>query len=148
MEKIVEKIERTVTDTYTKYRAIDGTLFENEEACIKYDNTVEALLLSRVLEFQKKEISGDDLFESNSEGIYRIVVPTKESHIDTLNQLWKLYGGKGSDNLLFSDKDLHKVIAIGIRKYGEDTDWIWFWKINNVIEDITDNKYTVCLKDD
>lgn len=148
MEKIVEKIERTVTDTYTKYRAIDGTLFGNEEACIKYDNTVEALLLSRVLEFQKKEISGDDLFESNGEGIYRIVVPTKESHIDTLNQLWKLYGGNGNDNLLFSDKDLHKVIAIGISKCCEKTDWIWFWKINNVIENITDNKYTVCLKDD
>jgi len=148
MEKIEQKIQRTVTDTYIQYKAIDGTLFEKEEECIKYDSTVEALLLSRVLEFQKKEIDGDALFESNSEGIYKIVVPTKESHIDTLNQIWKLYGGKSRDDLLFSKDDLNKVIAIGVRSYDGSTDWIWFWKINDIIEDITDKAYTICPKDD
>ena len=149
MERIENKREVTQTVTDISYKAIDGTIFSNEEECRRYEETVEAVLLSKVKEFQIKEIAGDDLFESNGEGIYRIVVPTRESHIDTLNQLWKLNGGASKEDLFFSTEDLHKVIAVGIRFCPNNKiDWIWFWKIKNVIENITDNKYTVWLKND
>ena len=144
MERIENKREVTKTVTDVSYKAIDGTIFFNEEECRRYEETAEAILLSKVKEFQIKEIAGDDLFESNDEGIYRIVVPTRKSHIDTLNQLWKLNGGASKEDLLFSTEDLHKVIAVGIRFCSNDKiDWIWFWKINDVIRSITDGKYYI-----
>lgn len=144
MKKIENKREVVNTVTDILYEAVDGTIFHNEEECHKYESTVEAILLSKVKEFMIKEIPGSDLLESNDEGIYRIVVPKEEKHIDILNQLWKLNGGASKDNLLFSTEDLDKVIAIGIRYYETfKIDWIWFWKINDVIKSITDNDYTL-----
>lgn len=144
MERIENKREVTQTVTDISYKAIDGTMFFNEEECRRYEETAEAVLLSKVKEFQIKEIAGDDLFESNGDGIYRIVVPTKESHIDTLNQLWKLNGGASKSDLFFSTEDLHKVIAVGIRFCSNDKiDWIWFWKVDDVIKSITGDKYYI-----
>lgn len=144
MERIENKREVTQTVTDISYKAIDGTMFSNEEECRRYEESAEAILLSKIKEFQIKEIAGNDLFESNDEGIYRIVVPTRESHIDTLNQLWKLNEGASKRDLFFSTEDLNKVIAVGIRFCSNDKiDWVWFWKINDVIRSITDNKYYI-----
>lgn len=144
MERIENKREVTQTVTDISYKAIDGTMFSKEEECRRYEETAEAVLLSKVKEFQIKEIAGNDFFETNDEGIYRIVVPTKESHIDTLNQLWKLNGGAYKKDLFFSNEDLNNVIAIGIRFCSNDKiDWIWFWKVSNVIRSVTDGRYTV-----
>lgn len=145
MKKLVETIERTVRDTITRYEAIDGTVFATEEECKRYEETAEAVLLSKLRDIQINEFSCDDLFESSGEGIYRLVVPTTIEHIDTLNQLWKLNGGSGnlSDNLPFDKTSLNTIILVGIREYEGKIDWIWFWKFNEVIERITCNRYKI-----
>lgn len=144
MERIEEVIERTVKDTHISYKAIDGTIFTNEDECRRYEETAEAILLSKLKEIQINEISCDDLFESSGEGIYRIIVPATQEHINTLNQLWKLNGGASREELIFDKSYINTVILVGIR-FCENykIDWIWFWKLNDVINNITKGKYKI-----
>lgn len=147
MEKIEKKREVVTTTTDISYKAIDGTIFSNEDECRRYEETSEAILLSRLADIQIKEIYCDDLFESSGEGVYRVIVPRVEEDINTLNQLWKLNGGATSKNLLFNKDDLQKVILVGIRFATNDKiDWIWFWKFNDVISNITDGKYVLARR--
>ena len=171
MEKIEKKREVVTTTTDILYKAIDGTMFSNEDECRRYEETSEAILLGRLADIQIKEVCCDDLFESSGEGVYRVVVPRVEEDINallvnsaispssrskkkysselyTLNQLWKLNGGASSKDFLFFDKgDLQKVILVGIRFATNDKiDWIWFWKFNDVINNITDGKYVLARR--
>ena len=144
MERIESEREVTQTVTDISYNAIDGTMFSNEDECRRYEETSEAILLGRLTDIQIKEVCCDDLFESSGEGVYRIVVPRVEEDINTLNQLWKLNGGATSKELVFNKSDLQKVILVGIRFATNDKiDWIWFWRLNDVINNITDGKYVL-----
>lgn len=147
MEKIEKKREVVTTTIDISYKAIDGTIFSNEDECRRYEETSEAILLGRLADIQIKEICCDDLFESSGEGVYRVVVPRIEEDINTLNQLWKLNGGAARKELFFDKDDLQKVILVGIRFATNDKiDWIWFWKCNDVINNITDGKYVLARR--
>lgn len=147
MEKIEKKREVVTTTVDISYKAIDGTIFSNEDECRRYEETSEAILLGRLTDIQIKEVCCDDLFESSGDGIYRVVVPRVEEDINTLNQLWKLNGGAARKELFFDKGDLQKVILVGIRFATNDKiDWIWFWKFNDVINNITDGKYVLARR--
>ena len=147
MEKIEKKREVVTTTIDISYKAIDGTMFSNEDECRRYEETSEAVLLGRLADIQIKEVCCDDLFESSGEGVYRVVVPRVEEDINTLNQLWKLNGGSTSKELFFNKDDLQKVILVGIRfATNNKIDWIWFWKFNDVINNITDGKYVLARR--
>jgi len=147
MEKIEKKREVVTTTIDISYKAIDGTMFSNEDECRRYEETSEAILLDRLTDIQIKTVCCDDLFESSGDGIYRVVVPRVEEDINTLNQLWKLHGGATSKELFFNKSDLQKVILVGIRfATNGKIDWIWFWKFNDVINNITDGKYVLARR--
>lgn len=146
MEIIEKKTERTVTEIQTIYRAIDGTEFNTEPECKRYEETAEAVLLSRLKECTIHNCSGEDLFECCSEGGFEAIVPTTKEHLDTMNQLYKLYGGKGESTLLFDEKDLNTLVFMGYRLYDSTIDWLWFYKAGSVIERCTDGKWTVTPK--
>ena len=144
MEKVEKKREVVTTTIDISYKAIDGTMFSNEDECRRYEETSEAILLGRLADIQINEICCNDVFESMGEGVYRVVVPRIEEDINTLNQLWKLNGGATSKELFFNKDDLQKVILVGIRFAANDKiDWIWFWKFNDTINTITDGKYVL-----
>lgn len=148
MEKIEKVIEQFIQKTEITYKAIDGTVFKDEQECLRYENTVEAVLLSRLKDIQINEIPCDSFCESAGEGDYKVVVPTNTRYIETLNQLWKLFGGKNSSKSEFFDNfDLNKVILVGIRWEREEIDWIWFWKLDDVILNTTNQKYKIIKND-
>lgn len=64
-------------------------------------------------------------------------------HIDILNQLWKLNGGASQEKLVFDKSDINTVILVGVRFCCDKLDWVWFYKLNNVITRITDGKYKI-----
>lgn len=49
------------------------------------------------------------------------------------------------DWLPFSNLDINNIILIGIRFICEKLDWIWFWKFNDAIKDITNSKYKLII---
>lgn len=48
MKEITEEIKREVVETHTMYEATDGTRFENQEECKKYEEGALGMLRARV----------------------------------------------------------------------------------------------------
>lgn len=143
MEKIEKKTERVVVDTQIIYKAIDGTEFTTEPECKRYEETAEAILLARVQDAIINAFPTDELFESSGEGDYKALVPRSQVHLDALNQLYKLFGGKNTENVLFNEKDLNTLVFMGYRFYGAKIEWLWFWKPADVVKICTNDKWTV-----
>lgn len=147
MKEITKTEEEIVKKTITTYEAIDGTIFTDVNECHRYEATAEAVLLSKVNDFKLNEVDVEDVFEGG-EGIYKVVVPAILEHIDILNQLWKLNGGQNKQDLLFNESDLNTVILVGVRFYdAAKIDWIWFYRVNEVISNITKNQYIIAKHD-
>ena len=143
MERIENTKEHVTTTTEITWKAIDGTMFHDEASCKSYEETVEAVLLARLNDIEINKIDTDDLFESGGEGIYRVVVPKKEKDIDTLNQLWTLYGGKGKEVMKFNKEDIGTIVFVGIRYVDSSIDWLWFYKPAKVLQYCVGDKYKV-----
>lgn len=137
----MEKVEKERVVKYVVYTATDGTEFFEESECRKYENSAAGMLLGRLMEFSKPcenfEIDGSE------ENIYRIAVPTKQEHLNTLNQLHKMFRGVTDCPSLFTEKDLKYPIAVGYRTYEGALDWVWFYKLNDWIKRITDNSFEI-----
>lgn len=143
MKKIEKQIEKTIIETEVQYEAFDGETFNDENVCKQYESTAAATLLHKLKDITINTHDYFEWFEDSDENQYKIVVPTKEKHIDTMNMLWRLFGGGGElkKENLFSEDDINKVIMIGYRIYNGSFDWVWFWKFDDMVKDATANKY-------
>lgn len=149
MKEIVEEVKREVIEKHVTYEAVDGTTWTNKQMCEEYENNMSVILLGKVKEFSINNSCNFDWFESSSEDIYDVVVPTEESHINILNQLYLLFGGKCANNvqLPVSSKDLNTIILVGHRICGSEVEWCWLWKFSSIIEQATNNKYKLVKND-
>ena len=150
MKEIKEEIKREITDTHIHYEAVDGTRFTSQSECEKYENTAIGVLMARVKEFMiaDEETADGDWLEDGSDNLHKTLVPKTLRDIDTLNQLWFLFGGKSKQEPMFSKEDLNTVIIMGYRWYKEgEFDWVWFYKFNEIVNDMTNGKYQLALKE-
>ena len=117
MEQIVKKVE--TTSTITVYQAIDGTEFSSKEECLKYEGTVECLLLTKYNRLVKRRVSEDELFNTGSdECMIDILQPlSSEADIDIIIQLYKLYG-------YYSSNYSYDGLRSRLEKYLENKDTI------------------------
>lgn len=89
MKEIKKEIQKV--EYITQYEAIDGTMFNDAEECKRYENSVEAVLLSRYNPLVVARKSEETLFNVGScEYEIDIVKPTEEE-IDTILQLLVLF---------------------------------------------------------
>lgn len=98
----MKEIIRETKSTYTIYQAIDGTEFNSKEECQKYEDTAKCLLLTMYKPLVKKTDNEYNIFNTgNDEYMIDILYPLgKESDINTIIQLYRLYNGsrKYQDN--------------------------------------------------
>lgn len=143
----MKEIEETIKTEYTviKYQSFDGEKFDTSEECQKYENSAAGVLLCKIDDFTVKT---DCVFEPDDGGDckYKAVIPRNQRDIDLLNQLWKLYGGKSKENILFDGTYIKSLIFIGYRFYNEgELDWVWFHSIKDMVKLACEDKYTVQL---
>lgn len=148
MKEIKKKEEVKTVNYRTVYEAWDGTVFECAEECTKYENSATAVLIATLKDAIVNNDASADWFDEGSENEYKVIVPKKEEHINTLNQLWFMYGGKDNfDNPKFSEADIWHPILMGYRIYNGGYDWLWFYKLVENVEMLTDKMFTVTLKE-
>jgi hypothetical protein len=89
MKEIIK--ERTVTEKYTVYEAVDGTQFDFKEDCEKYDNSAKGVLRGKLKDLiVNDEYNGWDLMGGNeNNNIIAVKVPT-EADIDIVLQNYYL----------------------------------------------------------
>jgi hypothetical protein len=76
----------------TKYKALDGTVFDDSEECKKYEASAKGMLLAKYRELEIKMISEYNLFGVGSEEYYLSIVKLKdELDIDLMTQLYCLF---------------------------------------------------------
>lgn len=145
----MKEVKETITKEVTKFQSFDGERFDTPEECQKYENSAAGVLFCKIDDFTVKS---DCLFEpdENDENKYKAVIPRNQHDIDLLNQLWKLYGGKSTENILFDGTYIKSLIFVGYRFDYSDPgklDWVWFYDIKSMVEKACENKYTVKLID-
>ena len=141
------KKEKKSTYIYTVYQAVDGTEFNSEEECQKYEGTAKCLLLTKYKPLVKRTASEYDIFNTGSDEYMIDILQhlSSESDIDILIQLNRLYhSGRKSDDA-FYDKMRSKlekclknrdIVLIG---RGTEYDGYDNFYIFTTLQEITDN---------
>lgn len=89
----MKEIVKEQKSIYIIYQAIDGTEFNSEEECLKYENTAKCLLLTKYKPLVKRTVSEYDIFNTGSDEYMIDILQylSNESDIDILIQLHRLY---------------------------------------------------------
>lgn len=143
MKEIKKEIKREIVDIHTSYEAADGTIFTDKKECEKYENSAAAMLLAKLVECEVARQMDTDWFDDSGDNEYRTVLPTTQEHIDTLNQLFFIYNGRDKHEQKFSKKDIGRFVLVGYRLYKDALDWVWFYKFDYMVEQMTGGKYKI-----
>ena len=143
MKKIENKVTKEVVETTFVYQAADGTQFFDEKQCELYEQSAACVLLAKLNDCTIAEEWQSECIDCSDDNDYHTLIPTTQEHLDVMNQLWFMHGGKDTGKPKFSEKDLNTVILMGTRHYNHKLDWCWFYKLNEVISEITANKFVL-----
>jgi hypothetical protein len=144
MKEIKKEVKKEIIETITIYQAADGSEFNDAEECKKYENSAAGMLICKVSDFSLGEVS--NIMDESDESIYKFVIPTTQEQIDTLNHLHKLFGGRNLDTLFFTSDNLNRPILMGYRTYNNEIDWCWFYRLDNIVKDLTQDKFILMPK--
>ena len=94
-------IKKEYINYIEEYEAVDGTIFNSKEECIKYENSAAAVLKSRYKKLVIKETNEWDLFKCGNEDEFIDVIKLwSEKDIDLVLQLSCLYNPHLKDDLI------------------------------------------------
>ena len=87
------KKERTTTQTYYEYEAIDGTIFNDKDTCAEYEKTLKCINQAKYNNLIiKKDCTEYDLFGVGSEDDYIDLIKVKsQDDIDIVMKTWMSY---------------------------------------------------------
>lgn len=109
-------IKKEYINYIEEYEAVDGTIFNSKEECIKYENSAAAVLKSRYKKLVIKETDEWNLFKFGSENEFIDVIKLwSEKDIDLVLQLSCLYNPHLKDDLI----DKHRKLLE--KAYNENT---------------------------
>ena len=139
----MKKIDKEIThvEHKTVYQAWDGEEFNTAEECDKYEQSAASVVMARLEDCLIAKNYDNEIFDCGDDNQYKTVVPLAEEDINTLNQLYFMFTGRGKEEPLFSYNEIGNPIIIGYRITCHSYDWVWFYKLNNVIKEITNGKY-------
>lgn len=143
METITRERTETITKKWTVYIAPDGTEFEDMDECQRYEKTAVAVIRLRIQDCTINRRWHSKLDDSD-EHFYDTLVPTKQEHIDAINQMWWLYGGHKDKSVpLLTEDDMNKPLLMGYRFDGDWYDWVWFHKLDELIDKATEGRFQI-----
>lgn len=126
----MKKVEREITTKeLVGYEAIDGTMFPNEEECIKYEKSARGVLVGRIADFTVNKGLECDIFKMGVDNEVWVTMPRDEKDIDTIKQLYHLDGcwKKEHKEEYFKQIDLDnqvgKVVFVAFSEYDDEV-WL------------------------
>ena len=129
------KKERTTTQTYYEYEAMDGTVFNDKEECKKYENTAECAIMTkyRSLVLSSKHTQYELFGIGNDDDNIDLVKVKNQDDIDTVMQAWLItnrfyqedkYESQRNSNYEMLKKAMEEDDIIFIN-HGYDNDNFW-----------------------
>jgi hypothetical protein len=112
MEKVI--VEKTVHET--KYQAADGKMFNNEDACMGYENTLKCIVRAKYNKLVVKHIKEYEIASFGNEDYYVDVVKLKSKEdVETIIHLLNVYSQRSPEEIEKLMDNLDKI-----RKNKED----------------------------
>ena len=138
----MNKEERIKEVPYNVFVAIDGTEFPTESSCKNYEESVESVLLNKLLSIEINRIeSEDELFLcGNDENSVRVLMPKTEQDIDNINLLGHLHNKNAH---FFTKEDIDTIILLHIRIYSSGVDYLWFDSLNQIVDKATNGAFSL-----
>jgi len=145
MLEIIET--KTETIEIKKYKAVDGTIFDDAESCTKYEKTVAVVILERLMKIslgdpEKITSMANKVLDWEDCDCY-LFRPITQVDIDNLNQLYLLFGGRGTSTVKFTYTQIGQLIMMCKRMDGNNIDWIWFIELSKFIYQATEGECVV-----
>lgn len=107
----MKRITQSDVITITKYQAVDGTIFDDEKECEKYEKSAKGVLNAKYRDLVVSSSDEDDLFSGfgSSDSTIDIVRLKLRDDIDTLMQMFMLENPHMTD-----DENRERVTKIRI----------------------------------
>lgn len=121
------------------FESYDGIEFDDESECRIYENSAIGVLLQR-LEPCVINNNAEVIMDDCEENKYKTIIPKNEDDIDIMNQLCLAIG---YNKLPVTDSDIGSVFLLGVRRYQEKVDWLWFYNLNAFVKNVTNNKFEI-----
>ncbi len=137
----MKEVQKERVQTYTVFEAWDGEIFTYKKECEEYERSAGAVLMTKLEDSVIATDFDTDVFDCSEENKFKTIVPRNKETIDVINQLWFMYGGKGKEVARFTSEDINKPIMVGYRLDDTHYDWVWFYKLKDIVKDLTDGKY-------
>jgi hypothetical protein len=136
VEKEIPHVERR-----TVYQAWDGEEFDAKEECLRYEKSAASVVMARLEDCLIAKDYNAEIFDCGDENKFKTIVPQTEEDINSLNHLYFMFGGSSKEDPYFSYDEIDTPIIIGYRIIGYNYDWVWFYKLKDIVKDLTDGKY-------
>lgn len=122
--------KKVVRESYvTTFVAIDGTEFNSQQDCEKYEKSVECSISVRLNDITISRQNQETVFlQGNEDCDCQIVRPRNAADIDSINQLVCLIRNQDPNSI--TDKNLAHDENIGecvVICYSYDHDWVWLY---------------------
>lgn len=140
-------IKKEYINYIEEYQAVDGTIFNSKEECIKYENSAALMLKSRYKKLVIKETNEWNLFKCGSEDEFIDVIKLwSERDIDLVLQLNCLYNPHIKDDLIdkhrnILEKAYNENTLVFISKGNEYDDYFWIRTSESEINDTINELY-------
>lgn len=151
MRQEIRETTKEVVNKKVVYIANDGTEFDDMTECIRWENSAKGMLFRKMRELAlTKEL--DDPMDGCDEAYYDTVLPQCQGDIDTLNHLDSLFHSCSRDvegrikESRFTCNDIGNPIFVGYRWEGNEVEYLWFYKISEIIEKYTNNTFKLVKK--
>lgn len=106
MKKVT--VEKTVHET--KYQAADGKMFNNEDVCMGYENTLKCIVRAKYNKLVVKHITEQDIVPFGSEESYIDVVKLKTTaDVETVIHLLNAYQTRSQEEIETLLDNLKKI---------------------------------------
>ena len=122
--------KKVVRESYvTTFVAIDGTEFNSQQDCEKYEKSVECSIRVRLNDITIRRTNQETAFLCGNEDCEcQIVRPRNAADIDTINQLVCLLRNQDPDKIndenLVHDENIGECVVIC---YSYGNDWAWLY---------------------
>lgn len=131
----MKTVQKEIINYKTIYEAFDGTTFEDNAECEKYEKSAMGLMKSRVVDMAIGPWTTEyEMFEMGSDDNQAILVqPKNKADIDTLRHAYLLAGGRKDAEKAAPDSFIGRPV---IMFFGYNDDCVWFRSLDGLIADI------------
>ena len=130
----------------TVYEAVDGTEFENQDDCKRYDSSFAGVMRGKMKRSVIAEGQEDHFFSCGGEHTVLVCIPKTVKELDVIRQFLLANGNTTEQVENITDDYVGRAVIITVYEYDENL--AWFDSVDKLVERLTNGKFKVVKSDE